>query len=56
MIKTYRFDPLVPTELKLVPVDVSVLVLVEHGEHLVQPLRRHHVDVSLVIPEQRPTD
>ena len=53
---TYRLDPLVPAELELLPIDVAVLVLVEHGKHLLQPIRRHHVDVTFIIAEQCPTD
>lgn len=53
---TYRLNPLVPAELELVPVDVAVLVLVKHQEHLLEPVRRHHVDVALVVPEQGPAD
>lgn len=53
---TYCFDPLVPAELELFAIDVPIFVLVEHGKHLLQPIRWYHVDVALVIPEQCPAD
>ena len=48
---THRFDPVVPAELELLPVDVAVHVLVEHRKHLVDLALLRHVDVSLVVAE-----
>lgn len=55
-LTTHRFDPVVPAELELVPVDEAVHVLVEHAEHLLHLTWLCHIDVSLVVAEQRATD
>lgn len=53
---THRFDPVIPAELELVPVDEAVDVLVEHAEHLLDLSRLRHIDMSLVVAEQRATN
>lgn len=37
-----------------VPQRLTILILIKHGEHLLQMTRRYQVDVALVVAEQRP--
>lgn len=47
-----RFDPVIPAEIKLVTIDESVAVFVEHLEYLLGLLVRNNVNVAFVISEQ----
>lgn len=49
----YNFDPIIPAELELLAIDVAVVVLVKDHKHLLQLIVGHHIDVALVIAEQR---
>lgn len=52
----YHFNPIIPAKLELIAIDEPILVLIENGEHLFQPLLGHDVNVPLVVAEQRTTD
>lgn len=53
---TNHFDPVVPAKGKLLLVNVSVTVLVEHLEDVSGALLRQRIDVALVVAEQRFAD
>lgn len=56
MRKTHGFDPMVPAEMELISVDVSVLIFIKYGEHLLQLIVGNDVDMTLVISKESATD
>lgn len=46
---TYRFDPIIPTELELFAIDESIFIFIENNEHLLDFLVRQYIDVTFVI-------
>lgn len=49
---TYNFNPVVPAEQEFIPVDVSIAILVKHGEDVSTLLIIQGVDVTFVIAEE----
>lgn len=47
---------MIPAELKFLTINISVFIFVKHWKHLLKFLLRHNVNMSFIIPEQRPTD